>query len=209
MNYSVPLTLNPFKNSHLKMKEITSFNQVMTCKVASMHRLMQTVQRMAQKSCRRACQLFCCPLDTLLCENISWCPAQNHQPSQDNTTQVPLRNPPPSTILIVNISNSTLIDCVIGNDAYPSAVAEKQPLMQESELKMHDHMRCSCSCGQQGAAHTSDVPLPPPHPPHPLPSAETQSISIHGSHLSCVIIGDNNFMQVEGTRSIETEGPQM
>lgn len=50
--------------------------QVMTCKVASMHRLMQTVQRMAQKSCRRACQLFCCPLDTLLCENVTCCPGK-------------------------------------------------------------------------------------------------------------------------------------
>lgn len=43
----------------------------------------------------------------------------------------------PSTILIVNISNSTLIDCVIGNKAYPSTVAETQPLMQKSERQMH------------------------------------------------------------------------
>lgn len=41
---------------------------------------------------------------------------------------------PPSTILIVNISNSTLIDCVIGNGTRP--VAECQPLMQETERHM-------------------------------------------------------------------------
>lgn len=41
---------------------------------------------------------------------------------------------PPSTILIVNISNSTLIDCVIGNGTH--TVAECQPLMQETERHM-------------------------------------------------------------------------
>ncbi|XP_067458481.1 uncharacterized protein si:dkey-29h14.10 [Thunnus thynnus] len=205
MNTSDPLAPSPFINSNLtKMKERTSFNQVMSCRASSMYKVMQMVQKMAQKSCRRACQLFCCPLDNLLCENITWCP-ENHHPAQDKTIPVSLRNPPPSTILIVNISNSTLIDCVIGNDTYPSAVAENQPLMQESELQMHDHMRCSCSCGQQGAAQTSAVPPPPPPPP----SAEPQSINIHSSNLSCVIIGDNNYMQVDKTRLMESEDTHM
>ncbi|XP_044064012.1 uncharacterized protein LOC122881635 isoform X2 [Siniperca chuatsi] len=173
-----------------------------------MQRIIQVVQRVAQKSCRRAFQMFCCPLDTLLCEKVTCCPAQNLQPPENETTQVAIRSLP-STILIVNISNSTLIDCVIGNDTYPSAVAESQPLMHGSELQMHNQAGCSCSRGQQGAAHTS----PPPPPPHPLcpplPSAELPSITIHSSHLNCVIIGDNNYMHAEQTHSTETEELQV
>ncbi|KAM7382451.1 hypothetical protein PAMP_002178 [Pampus punctatissimus] len=196
MDNSNPVALSPHKNSNLSnMKERTLFNQVMNYKASSIHRLMQTVQRMAQKSCRTACQLLCCPLDSLLWENSICCP-------------VALRSPPTSTILIVNISNSTLIDCIIGNDTYPSAVTENQPLMQKSERQMHDHMRCSCSRGQQGAAQTS-APPPPPPPPPPLPSVEPQSINIHSSHLNCVIIGDNNYLQVEEYHSMETEEAQM
>lgn len=51
-------------------------------------------------------------------------------------THIALRSLP-STILIVNINNSTLIDCVIGNDTFPPVVAESQPLMQQFELQMH------------------------------------------------------------------------
>ncbi|KAM7420216.1 hypothetical protein PAMA_014761 [Pampus argenteus] len=208
MDNSKPVALSPLKNSNLSnMNESTLFNQVMNYKASTIHRLMETVQRMAQKSCRTACQFLCCPLDSLLCENILCCSAQNHQPTQNQPTHVALRSPPASTILIVNISNSTLIDCVIGNDTYPSAVTENQPLIQESERQMHDHMRCSCSRGQQEAAQTSSPPPPPP--PLPLPSAEPQSINIHSSHLNCVIIGDNNYLQVEEYHSMQTEEAQM
>ncbi|XP_075952748.1 uncharacterized protein LOC142955188 [Anarhichas minor] len=173
---------------------------MMSCKTSNMQRIMQGIIQVVQKSCSRARQLFCCPMSALLCEKVTCC----HQPEEDKTTQVALQNPP-STILIVNISNSTLIDCVIGNDTYPTAVAESQPLMRESELQMQG--RCSCSCGQQGAAQTSTTPPPPLCPP--LPSADSPSINIHSSHLNCVIIGDNNYMHAEQTHSTETEEPQV
>ncbi|XP_022609268.1 WASH complex subunit 1-like [Seriola dumerili] len=202
-------SLPPFNNSTFTaMKEITPLNQVMTFKAFNMQRVIQVVQRVAQKSCRRACQLFCCPLDILWCQKVTCCSAQNHQLTEDKTTQVALRSPP-STILIVNISNSTLIDCVIGNDTYPSAVAESQPLMQDSRLHMHDQMRSSYSHGQQGAARTSPPPPPPPPPLYPLPPEEPPSISIHGSHLNCVIIGDNNYMHAEQIHPTETEEPRL
>ncbi|XP_037640595.1 uncharacterized protein LOC119496964 [Sebastes umbrosus] len=202
MDDSDPLALSPLNNSTFtKVKERTPFYQVMACKASSMQQIIQMVQRMAQKSCRRACQLFCCPLDSMLCEKATCC----QQSTEDKTAQVALQNLP-STILIVNISNSTLIDCVIGSDAYPSAVAESQPLMRVSELQMHDEARCSCSCRQQGAAQTS---APPPPPAPPLPSAEPPNISIHGSRLNYVIIGDNNYMHAEQTHSTETEEPQV
>ncbi|XP_042346391.1 uncharacterized protein si:dkey-29h14.10 [Plectropomus leopardus] len=201
MDEADPLHLWPLDNSSFT-KESTPSNQVMTLKAFSVQKIVQMMQMVVQKSCRRACQLFCWPSDTPLCEKIKCSRAQNHQPTDDTSTQVALLNPP-STILIVNISNSTLIDCVIGNDTYPSAVTESQPLMQESELRKHDQTRCSCSHTQQGAGQASA--LPPPLPP----SAEPPSISISQSHLNCVIIGDNNYMHADQTLFDQTEEPEV
>ncbi|KAG7474438.1 hypothetical protein JOB18_008752 [Solea senegalensis] len=169
------------------MKE-EPLNKVMTAKASIMQRLNQAVQEVAEKCFRRACKLFCCPLRILSCEELTFCSAQNHQQTEDKTTQVALHSPP-STILIVNISNSTLINCVIGYDNYPSAVTESQPLMHEPDHLVPNEMQCSDSCGHQRA----------PEPPPPLPPAETPSISIVGSSLSGVIIGDSNYMNVEYT----------
>ncbi|KAK1895117.1 Ribosome biogenesis protein BMS1 like, partial [Dissostichus eleginoides] len=169
-----------------------------TCKASNMQKVFQSVQRVAQKSCGRACEMFCCTSDTLMCEKVPCCTGAYHQPTEDKTTQEPRLNPP-STILIVNISNSTLMDCVIGNGTYQSMVADSQPLMRHAGLQMHDQ-RCSCSRGQQGAEQTSP-PLCPP-----LPTAEPLNINIQRSNLNCVIIGDNNYMQAEP--STETEEPQ-
>ncbi|XP_073341814.1 uncharacterized protein [Pagrus major] len=199
MHNSDPLSLSPLRddNSQLtKMKERSTLSQVIRCKATSMERIIQVVHRMAQKSYLRACQLFCCPLDTLLYEKVTCCPARNQQTMDDKMTQALAIRSLPSTILIVNISNSTLIDCVIGNDSYPSLMAESQPLMTESRFHMHDQARCSYSCGQQGAAQTT---------PPPLPSDEPPSISIHSSHLNCVIIGDNNYMHADQSLSTEAE----
>ncbi|XP_040901394.1 uncharacterized protein LOC121186669 [Toxotes jaculatrix] len=200
-----PLTLSRYNTSCLTiMKERTPLNQLMAFKDSNVQRVIQLVHRVVQKSCRRACQLFCCPLDTMLCEKA--CPAQNQQITEDKTTQVAVRSLP-STILIVNISNSTLIDCVIGHESYPSAVAEGQPLMQGSGLHMYDQMTCSYSQGQQGAAQTSASPPPPLCPP--LPPEQPPSINIHSSHLNFVIIGDNNYMHAEQICSNELEEPQV
>ncbi|XP_059195749.1 uncharacterized protein LOC131976643 [Centropristis striata] len=214
MDDADPLALRPLNNSDVKkVKEKTAISQAMALKASNnIQRMIQVLQRMAEKNYRRACQLFCCSFQTLLCERVTCCPGQYHQPKEDRTRQAALQNPP-STILIVNISNSTLIDCVIGNDTYPAAVAESQPLMQEPELRMHNQTRCSCSCGHQGAAQTSaSIPPPPPPPPpplySPLPSDEPPRINIQSSHLNCVIIGDNNYMYAEQTYSAETEEPQ-
>ncbi|TKS81652.1 hypothetical protein D9C73_015758 [Collichthys lucidus] len=188
MDTSDTLSLHLLNNSSvIKGKEKTPvFSPVMSCKASNMQRIMQVVHRVAQKSCRMVCQMLCCPLDNLLCDKVACCPVTAWNPS--------------STILIVNISNSTLIDCVIGNDSYPSVVAQSQPLMQESDFHMHDQATCSCSYGQQRAALAS---LPP------LPSAEPPSINIDSSHLNCVIIGDNNYMHAEQIHSNETDEPQV
>lgn len=48
--------------------------QVLTLKASNMQRLVEVVRRMAQKSCRRAFQFLCYPIDTLWCEEVTCCP---------------------------------------------------------------------------------------------------------------------------------------
>ncbi|XP_036930707.1 uncharacterized protein LOC119006284 [Acanthopagrus latus] len=199
MHNSDPLSLSPLRadNSQLTtVKERSTLSQVIRCKAASMERILQLVHRVAQKSCIRACELFCCPIDTVLYEKVTCCSARTQQTMDAKTAQALAIRSPPSTILIVNICNSTLIDCVIGNDTYPSVMAESQPLMTEPQFHMHDLARCSYSCGQQGPAQTTPAPLPSAEPPH---------INIHSSRLNCVIFGDNNYMHADQSHSTEAE----
>ncbi|XP_029360963.1 uncharacterized protein LOC115045428 [Echeneis naucrates] len=191
----------PLFDPFTAIKEKTPMNQVLSFKVSSMHRVIQVIHRLAQKSCRRACQLFCCPIDTLPWDQ--YCPAKSPQVTEDKTTQV-VRLSPPSTILILNINNSTLIDCAIGNEAYSSSVTESQLLMQNSVFHLHDKLRSSCNHGQQGTAQAPSSPLPLPHCRLSSPE-ENPSINIIDSHLSCVIIGDNNYMHTEQIHPTEIE----
>ncbi|KAM4580979.1 uncharacterized protein PAE49_005637 [Odontesthes bonariensis] len=192
MNNSGHLTLNSSSNDNsTKKKEKAPSTQVVTFKASSMQRIIQVMQAVAQKSCIRACQLFCLPVDS----QTSWCSAPTPQSREEKHTPETLKNAP-STILIVNISNSTLTNCVIG-DSNPSAVTERQPLLRESEPQKQGttRMRCSCSHGQHETAPTA--PPSPASPYLPPPSGEHLNICIHSSSLNYVIIGDNNNMRAE------------
>ncbi|XP_055083755.1 uncharacterized protein si:dkey-29h14.10 isoform X1 [Periophthalmus magnuspinnatus] len=158
-----------------KVNDPHEHNQLVGFKAFSMSTLMRAMHMMVQKSCQKACQLLCCSIDNLLCDRLTICPGKKEE-GQREESPVAAAWSPPSTILILNINNSTLIDCVIGNEPCPPTVAEKQPLMQGTIHNVHDPRTCS--------------------PP---------SIQISSSHLSCVIIGDNNYMQVEQTVPSEEE----
>ncbi|CAL8338677.1 unnamed protein product [Gadus morhua 'NCC'] len=93
---------------------------------------------------------------------------------------------PPATTLIINISNSTLVDCAIGNGNLPHEVVDRQPLMWGCAPNVHGDMMCSCFHGHHVAAEPTL--LPPP-----------ATISVHSSQLNYVIIGDSNYMNVTQT----------
>ncbi|XP_078789893.1 uncharacterized protein LOC144984637 [Oryzias latipes] len=177
--------------------------QVVSLKASGAHRVVGLMENFAWRTCTSACQLFCLPFQCAPCGNISCCADQTRQlePEENKRDHSPAVQSVPPTILIVNISNSTLIDCVIG-DSGPSAAAERRPLMQEPELQKHAMVKCGCSQKDQTA--TQSLP-PPPHPPvcPALPPQEQLNISIEGSHLNHVIIGDNNHMHTEMSQALD------
>ncbi|CAN9514144.1 unnamed protein product [Ophioblennius macclurei] len=182
----------------VKTREKASVSQMLTLKAFSMRKVFQMMHNTVQKSCVMACRFMCIPLHRQLCEGTTCCAAQHQQPTKEQIEQAALKGPR-STILIVNISNSTLNDCIIGDNSYQSTVTERQPLMQQPQSFVHGQQMCSCCHGQQGAEQVSS-PCLPCAPPS---DAEQLSINIQCSHLHCVIIGDNNYMHTEEDQPFE------
>ncbi|KAM4735737.1 uncharacterized protein FYW61_006151 isoform 1-T1 [Anableps anableps] len=168
----------------------TAPTRVMMFKGFSMQRLIQVMQAVALRSCSRACQFFCLPgVEKRKCSPDRTLLLREEKNAQDRLAS------PPSTVLIVNISNSTMINCVIG-DSRPSAAAERRPLMEESQLQKAVEVSCSCCQSRQEAAQAA--PSESPHPP-----AEHLNITIHGSCLNNVIVGDNNYLHVQQNEPLD------
>lgn len=145
-----------------------------------------TMQRAVEVGCRTVRQLLWCPVPHLQCDRPAMCSGQKEQePAKEQPSSAAETWSAPSTYLIVHISNSTLIDCKIGNETGAPAVTEKQPLMQGTIPDFYDPDRCSCGSASQ--------------PPN---------IEINRSNLDCVIIGHNSNMQVERTEPSEEEPAQ-
>ncbi|XP_075897231.1 uncharacterized protein LOC142898262 [Nelusetta ayraudi] len=137
---------------------------------------------MVEKTCRKVFRLFCCP-DYHLNERLPGSRGENPQFLEYRHAQTWFS--PPPTLLIVNISNSTLNNCIIGNGIIPPTVAGGT---------------CSCRKGQQVAGQTIYPPFLPPHP-----STEPTYINIHDSDLKWVIIGNNNTMCTQQTLVAEAD----
>ncbi|MED6277706.1 hypothetical protein CHARACLAT_016217 [Characodon lateralis] len=166
------------------LEERAPMTQVMTFKTFSMQSFIKMMQAVAMRSCTKACQFFCLPV----VEKSACSPDKTPHFGEKKNAQDRLLSPP-STVLIINISNSTLIDCVIG-DSHLSAAAELQTLMQESDLEKTAEVSCSCCHRRQEAAQ------PAPSAALRAP-AEHLNINILSSRLNSVIIGDNNYMNIQ------------
>ncbi|KPP64934.1 hypothetical protein Z043_116679, partial [Scleropages formosus] len=91
---------------------------------------------------------------------------------------------------IVNIHNSTLTNCIIGNNNGQSVSRDQQcppPQGAEPPGSAEEDARGTCTCGHTGAEQV--VTAPP-------------SLLVHSSNLEYVIIGDSNSLAVE-----ERQGP--
>ncbi|CAL8287008.1 unnamed protein product [Merluccius merluccius] len=178
VSWSHPVvTQDPVSWSHpvLTQDPVPWSHPVVTQEASDMQKVFDLMGAILQKG-RQACQLvshslgMCgpSPLDRTL-----HCPGHHHLLH------------PPATTLIINISNSTLVDCAIGSGNYLPLVVEKQPLLGGHAPLVHEP-RCSCF-------HSHLMAAQPTAPPPPA------SIQVHSSNLKYVIIGDNNHMQVDQT----------
>ncbi|CAL1610530.1 unnamed protein product [Knipowitschia caucasica] len=160
-----------------KVKNQHEHTKVISQKAFTTSTLVQTFLKVVKQSIWSSCQLLCCSIDDLQWDRrvlCSWClgkHGQGHTGKLCTTAEAAAWNPP-SNILIVNISNSTLTECVIGNETTLPTVTEKQPLKQRNIWDLH-------SSKSRG-------------PPR---------ILIDNSNLSFVIFGDNNYMHVQPTEA--------
>ncbi|XP_023669866.2 uncharacterized protein [Paramormyrops kingsleyae] len=147
---------------------------------------------------RRACRLFYEALESLdpsLFEQVTGvqakCPiVATPCPLQDRTLPNEQSNAP---TYVVNIQNSTLVNCIIGskNDQYINSDQQGQLLQSFMESRQDVAAGNECVCCQMGAAQTA---------------ASSTDLQVHGSNLEYVIIGDKNSLTVE--EGEETSDPE-
>ncbi|KAM9724263.1 uncharacterized protein ACNS7B_019397 [Menidia menidia] len=185
------------------MKENSHGTQVMTLK-ANVSRIIRVMQAVAQKSFVKTCQLLCLPLGSQPSRFSALIPRsredKNTEALHADFPQAETLKNTPSTIMIINISNSTLVDCVIG-DSNSTVVTERRPLLQEFDPQSHAQVRCCC---RQDQHFDTPVAHPPPTSAYAqLPSEEHLNICIQSSNLSYAIIGDNNHLHAEHGRPFD------
>lgn len=181
------LTLSKFLSSSVVEKVAASLRgsgtitelerQVIWSQPTDMEKAMKLVEIVMRKGCN-TCQLFYSSLEICspsIFERVTGLTAQlpldTSVPERDNSTPT----------YIINIQNSTLSHCIIGNSNYHSVVTEQQPLLAPAQGKPAEG--CSCSCGHQMVVQTT--------PPEP------QGIQVQGSYLKYVMVGDDNTMEVK------------
>ncbi|KAI1894169.1 hypothetical protein AGOR_G00113050 [Albula goreensis] len=159
-------------------------------------KMMQTVINKGKKAWQQFCKLLeSC--DPLLCERVAGPPAsdpvlENPLPSH-NATQIGQQNVPP-TLLVINIHDSILNNCIFGSNNGQHITTERQCVSpHSSESTRRGAGRCSCQCSQQGPAESSPAP---------------QNLQVHSSDLGYVVIGDNNTLIVDEVDEEEEEGEE-
>ncbi|XP_076826792.1 uncharacterized protein LOC143473608 [Brachyhypopomus gauderio] len=158
--------------------------QLIQSQATDIQKASQLVQTLIRKG-RRACQLFfkCLGVcEPSLFERVTGCVVteEDHYHWEDISIPEKEASPP----CIINIHNSSLANCIIGNnnDLYrvPSqthVTNEKMEYAQRADQQM--------------------VEREPPHSP---------SIHLESSYVEYVIIGDNNYMSIETNQDWEQQG---
>ncbi|KAL4617043.1 hypothetical protein GN956_G21807 [Arapaima gigas] len=147
--------------------------------------LLQVLLRKGSKACQQFYEALEC-FDPVLFTKVTGAPGG--APSTDFPHPRLLAGTwGPAPTYIVNIHNSTLTSCIIGNNNGQCVSRDPQCAPSQSpdpsgSGKNEEAARGSCLCGQKGAAQAA------------LTSA---SLEVHDSNLEYVIIGENNSLTVE------------
>ncbi|XP_018618207.2 uncharacterized protein LOC108940477 [Scleropages formosus] len=182
--------------SHLSSKRTVSEfeGQVVRSQPTDLQKASQLLQMVLRKG-SEVCQQFYQALerfDPRLFEKVTGSPATCAAAETPCPVQHTLRTYAQGAVptYIVNIHNSTLTNCIIGNNNGQSVSRDQQcppPQGAEPPGSAEEDARGTCTCGHTGAEQV--VTAPP-------------SLLVHSSNLEYVIIGDSNSLAVE-----ERQGP--
>ncbi|XP_016138935.1 uncharacterized protein [Sinocyclocheilus grahami] len=152
-------------------------------------RLMQIVIKKGQNACSSflRCLGIC---DPVLYENITGFPAQFKQEDHQHVEEIPFSEKLKFTPCIINIQNSSLTNCIIGNNNSQCITCDQHSLLTQNDANSVNEMADSQSHDQL------------------IPAQDTisgSSVHMERSNIEYVIIGDRNSMTVTENSEVEED----
>ncbi|XP_043116847.1 uncharacterized protein si:dkey-29h14.10 isoform X2 [Puntigrus tetrazona] len=157
--------------------------QVITSQPTDMQKASRLMQIVIKKG-QSACSLFFTCLgicDPVLYENVTGFPAQFNPEDHQHAEQIPLSEKLQFTPCIINIQNSSLTNCIIGNNNRQCITCDQHSLLAQNDASNVNEMPDTESRDQL------------------LPVQDTisgNSVHMERSNIEYVIIGDHNSMTV-------------
>ncbi|XP_052473424.1 uncharacterized protein LOC128030011 isoform X1 [Carassius gibelio] len=166
--------------------------QVITSQPTDMQkasRLMQIVLKKGQKACSAflSCLGIC---DPVLYEKVTGFPAQFKQEDHQHFEEIPFSEKYQFTPCIINIQNSSLTNCIIGNNNSQCITCDQHNLFTQNDANNVNEVADSQS-------HDQRIPV--------QDTLSGNSIHMERSNIEYVIIGDRNSMTVTETSEDEED----
>ncbi|XP_052000626.1 uncharacterized protein si:dkey-29h14.10 [Xyrauchen texanus] len=169
-------------------RTITAYEaQVVTSQATDRQKASMLIQIVIKKG-RNACSLFFSCLgfcDPALYESVTGCPVHKSHEDHHHSEDIPLSEKQgPHPPCIINLQNSSLTNCIIGNNNSQCITCDQHCLLSQNDTINVDEMEDSQS-----------------HDPI-IPTQDTlsgNSINVKSSHLEYIIIGDHNSMVVSNS----------
>ncbi|XP_073704112.1 uncharacterized protein [Garra rufa] len=149
--------------------------------------LMQIVIKKGQSACSSflTCLGIC---DPVLYENVTGFPAQFNQEDHHHVEQITLSEKLQFTPCIINIQNSSLAYCIIGNNNSQCITCDQHSLLAQND---------AISVNEMADSQSNDQMIPKGD------AMSSNSVHMERSNIEYVIIGDHNNMTV--TENLEEE----
>ncbi|XP_050987001.1 uncharacterized protein si:dkey-29h14.10 [Labeo rohita] len=180
-------------NCLYRSRTITAYEaQVVTSQPTDMQKASRLIQIVIKKG-QSACSSFLTCLgicDPVLYENVTGFQAQFSQEDRQHVEQIPLSEKLQFTPYIITIQNSSLTNCIIGNNNSQCITCDQHSLLAQNDAISVNEMPDSQSHDQlipEGDAISSN------------------SVHMERSNIEYVIIGDGNNMTVTESSEVEED----
>ncbi|XP_051573869.1 uncharacterized protein LOC127452458 isoform X2 [Myxocyprinus asiaticus] len=179
-------------NCLCRSRTITKFEgQVVTSQATDMQKASKLMQIVIKKG-RNACSSFFSCLgicDPALYESVTGSPVQISHEDHHHLEDIPFSEKQlPFPPCIINIQNSSLTNCIIGNNNSQCITCDQHCWLSQNDAINVDEM-------EESQGHDPMIPV--------QDTMRGNSINMESSHLEYITIGDHNSMVVSDSSEVE------
>lgn len=192
-NCMTGILVQRISNCLYRSRKITAYeSQVITSQATDMQKASKMIQIVIKKG-KSACSSFLSCLgicDPALYENVTGYPARFSHEDHQHIEEIPFSEKVQFTPCIINIQNSSLANCIIGNNNSQCITCDQHSLLAQNDAIKVDEM-----AGTQ--SYDELIPV--------QDTNSGNSIHMERSNIEYVIIGDHNSMTVRECLNSEAE----